>query len=77
MRKKITNKQIGEVIGKMAEQLREELEYEFIERKHQMGLAENELYLTLDKEQRKLFDKFLQKREEFYDIAKEIYKRIF
>ena len=77
MRKKITNKQIGEVIGKMAEQLREELEYEFIERKQQMGLAENEVYLTLDKEQRKLFDKFLQKREEFYDIAKEIYKRKF
>ena len=41
-----------------------QLEYEFIERKHQMGLAENELYLTLDKEQRKLFDKFLQKTTE-------------
>ena len=77
MRKKVTNEEVGKVIGEMAEKIRSEMDYDFRVAYGQMGIAENDLVASLSKEQRVLYDDFCQKRETFYNIASEIYIRKF
>ena len=77
MRKKVTNEEVSKVIGEMAEKIRSEMDYDFRVAYGQMGIAENDLVASLNEEQRVLYDDFCQKREAFYNIASEIYKRKF
>ncbi len=75
MKKKVTNEEVGLVLGKLADKIRSEMDYDFRVAYGQMGLAENELVSTFDEKQKELYNDFCQKREAFYDIASEIYKR--
>ena len=76
-RKKLTDEEIGQFIGKIAEKIRSEMDYDFRVAHGQMHLAENELVATFTPEQLKLYEEFKIKREEFYSIASEIYERKF
>ena len=77
MKKKITNEDIGEFIGKLADQVRSDMDFDFRVAYGQMGLAETDLVHTLDEKQRELYKEFCKKREEFYNIARELYQRKF
>lgn len=75
MRKKFTNEEIGEAIGKMAEQIRSEMDFDFRVARGQMWLAENDLVYTLDEKQKVLYDEYCKKRDEFLAIVNEIFVR--
>ena len=77
MKKKVTNEQVGEIIGKMAEQIRSDMDYDFRVAQSQMWLAEKDLVDTFDDEQKALYKDFCEKRDTFYNIASELYKRKF
>lgn len=77
MKKKITNDEIGEIIGKMAEEVRGEMDYDFRVAQSQMWLAEKELADTFNQNQQALYQEFCKKRDLFYQIASEIYKKKF
>ena len=77
MKKKFTNEEVGQVIGKMAEKIRDEMDYEFRVAQSQMWIAENDLVDTLTEEQYKLYKDYSEKRNNFYKIAKELYTRKF
>lgn len=77
MRKKVTNEDVGKFIGKLADQIRGEMDYDYRVAESQMWLAERELVDSLDEKQQSLYLDFCQKRSAFYDIAKEIYQRKF
>lgn len=77
MKKKVTNDDVGEVIGKLAEHLRHELDYDFRVAQSQMWIAENDLVDSLNEEQKALYQDFAEKRNTFYKIANEIYQRKF
>ena len=76
MKKKATNEEISKKIGEMANQVRDEIDYEFRVAYSQMCLAENDLYESLDEEQRKLYEIYREKRETFYDKANVKYQII-
>ncbi|MBE5756964.1 MAG: hypothetical protein E7342_04095 [Clostridiales bacterium] len=73
--KKITNEEIGEIIGKMAQEVRSKMNYEFNVARSQMWIVENDLVKTFSAEQKKLYDDFVEKRNDFYSIASEIYEK--
>ncbi len=75
MKNKITNDKVGEIIGKMADKIRGEMDYEFRVAQSQMNIAENDLIDSLDEKQKALYEDYRAKRETFYDIAKELYER--
>lgn len=77
MKKKFTNEEVGQVIGKVAEKIREEMDYEFRIAQSQMWIAENDLVDTLTEEQYKLYKDYSEKRNNFYKIANELYTRKF
>ena len=77
MKKKVTEKEVGKVLGELAEQVRGELDLEFRVAQGQMWLAENDLVDTLDEKQKELYKIYCEKREAFYQVASEIYKRKF
>ncbi len=77
MKKQVTNEEIGEVIGKVAEKIREDLDYEFRVAQSQMWIAENDLVDALDEKQHEAYRKYAEKRETFFKIAKELYQRKF
>ena len=77
MKKRVTDEDVAKAIGERAEQIRSEMDYEFRVAMSQMWIAEKDFIATLDKEQMKLYSEFEKKREEFYDIAKELYQRKF
>ena len=77
MKNKITNEQIGQFIGDLAQQIRDELDYDLRVAKGQMSLAENDLVDTLTPAQKQLYDTFCQKRNAFYKIANDLYKRVY
>ncbi len=77
MKKKFTNEEVGEVIGKLAEKLREDMDYEFRVAQSQMWIAENDLVDALTEEQYELYREYSEKRNDFYKIASEIYKKTF
>ncbi len=77
MKRKITDEEVGQAIGKLAEEVRSQLDYEYRVSYSQMNIAENDLVDTLDEKQKVLYNDFCAKREAFYDVAREIYKRKF
>ena len=77
MKKKFTNEEVGQMIGKMAEKIRDEMDYEFRVAQSQMWIAENDLVNALTEEQYKLYKDYSEKRNNFYKIAKELYARKF
>ncbi len=78
MRKKVTNDDIGQAIGKIAEKIRDNMDYQFRVAQSQMWIAENDLIDSLETdEQKKLYLEFAEKKNEFFRIAKEIYERKF
>ena len=58
MKKKFTNEEIGQIIGKIAEKIREEMDYDFRVAESQMQLAEKELAESLNDEQLKLYNDY-------------------
>ena len=77
MKKKITNDEVGQVMGTIAEKIRDDLDYEFRVAQSQMWIAENDLVDALNEKQQPLYKDYVEKREYFYRIAKEIYQRKF
>lgn len=77
MKKKVTNEEVGEAIGKIAEKIRDEMDYEFRVAQSQMWIAENDLVDALTEDQHELYRDYNEKREYFYKIAKELYQRKF
>ena len=77
MKKRVTDEDVAKAIGDMAEHIRSEMDYEFRVARSQMWIAEKDFIETLNEEQLKLYSEFEKKREEFYDIAKELYQRKF
>ena len=77
MKKKFTDEEIGEIIGKMADKIRSEMDYDFRVAQSQTWIAENDLVATFNEEQKRLYKDFCEKREVFYSIAKELYRRVY
>ena len=75
MNKKITNEEVCKVIGELADKIRSEMDFDFRVAYGQMGIAENDLVDTFDENQKKLYKDFCEKRETFYNLAKEMYER--
>lgn len=73
MIKKLSNKDIGKVIGELAEKVRDEMNFELMQAKAEVMFAENDLYQSLNKEQIELFNDYIEKKNVYYDIAKQMY----
>lgn len=54
MKKKVTEEEVGQIIGKIAEKIRDDLDYEFRVAQSQMWIAENDLIDALDETQHEL-----------------------
>lgn len=76
-RKKATNDDVGEMIGKIAEEIRDKLNYELKVAESQMWLAENDLVDALREDQYEVYRTYAEKRSEFFKLAKEVYQRKF
>ena len=77
MKKKVTNDEVGEVIGKIAEKVRDDMDYAFRVAQSQMWIAENDLVDSLQESQYELYRDYSEKRNAFFKIAKELYERKF
>lgn len=77
MTKKITDDKVEQFIGKLANEYRSDAERDFRVTRNQMLFAEKELINSLDAKQTELYYDFYKKREAFYKVANEIYKKIF
>lgn len=75
MKKKFTNEEVGEAIGKMAEKIRFDLDFEFRVAESQMWIAENDLVDSLTEDQHELYRDYSEKRNYFFQLAKELYER--
>ena len=77
MKKKVTNEEVGEILGKIAEKVRDDMDYEFRVAQSQMWIAENDLVDALTEEQHEVYRNYNEKRNAFFQIAKELYERKF
>ena len=77
MRKKVTNEEVGQMIGKIAENIRDDLDYEFRVAQSQMWMAENDLVDALEEKQYELYREYSEKRNAFFKIAEQLYERKF
>ena len=77
MKKKVTNEDAGEFMSKIAEKIREDMDYEFRVAQSQMWIAENDLIDALHEDQYELYRDYAEKRNAFEKIAKELYVRKF
>ncbi len=77
MKNKVTNEEVGQFIGKIAEDIRSDMDYEFRVAQSQMWMAENDLVDSLTEEQHELYKAYSDKKNEFFKIAKELYTRKF
>ena len=77
MRKKVTNDDVGNAIGKIAEKIRDDMDYEFRVAESQMWIAENDLVDSLNESQYALYRDYCEKRNAFFKLAKELYERKF
>ena len=75
MKKKITNEEVGQIVGKIAEEIRDNMDYDFRVAQSQMWIAENDLADSLNEQQKELYKDFAEKRNAFFNIAKEFYQR--
>ncbi|MBQ4268726.1 MAG: hypothetical protein IJB97_03635 [Clostridia bacterium] len=76
MKKKITNEEVGQAFGMIAEKIRSDMDFEFRVAESQMWMAENDLVDSLNESQYALYHDFAEKRNAFYKIAAEVYKKI-
>lgn len=77
MKKKITNEEVGEMFAKMAQDVRDYMDYELRVAESQMWIAENDLVDALQESQHQLYRDYAEKRNHFFKLAKEIYVRKF
>ncbi|MBE7068515.1 MAG: hypothetical protein E7381_04350 [Clostridiales bacterium] len=77
MKKKVTNDDVAQAMGKIAEHIRDEMDYELRVAESQMWIAENDLLDSLDEKQQQLYVDFRDKRDYFFALAKEMYQRKF
>ena len=77
MRKKVTEVEVAKLIDAVAQKVREEMDFDYRVAESQMGIAEQHLYNSLNDQQKELYKDFVKKREQFYAIAREMYKRQF
>ena len=77
MKKRVTKLDVQTILAGVSAQVQEEMNSDLKLLLSQMDMAENELYQSLNDEQRLLYDKFFEKRKEFNSLAKEIYKKKF
>ena len=75
MKKKVTNEEVGEAIGKIAEKIRDDMDFEFRVAESQMWIAENDLVDSLTEDQHELYRDYSEKRNYFFQLAKELYER--
>ncbi len=69
MKKRFTEEEIAEIIGKMAEKIRSEMDEDVVYARMQMRMAEDELLKSLNEKQRELYEDFCKKREAFYGLV--------
>ena len=74
MKKRITNENVGELIGKIATQIREELDRELSVATSHLIWAEHQLTETFDENQKELFKEYLENQERVNKIKKEFEK---
>ena len=70
MKKKVTNEEVGKAIGKMAEAVRSEMDYDLRVAESQMAIAEIDLVSSLNEEQKKLYDNFCKKKGRVFQFGK-------
>ena len=75
MERRLTDEEIGKAIGSLAEKVKLEMDFELKVAESEMMFAENELFLSLNEEQKKLFNIYRKRKEIFFDIAEQMYKR--
>lgn len=75
MKNKVTNEEVGQAVGEMAEKIRSDLDYEFRVTESQMWIAENDLVDSLNETQHELYKDYSEKRNAFFRLAKELYER--
>ena len=75
MERRLTNEEIGKAMGSLAEKVKLEMDFELKVAESEMIFAENELFLSLNEEQKKLFNIYRKRKEIFFDIAEQMYKR--
>ena len=73
MKKKPSKKEIRKIIEKIIEEAYQEREEKYNIEKCKMQEAETELVNSLDDGQRVLYDEFHQRREAFYQAAKNFF----
>ena len=77
MKNKFENEEIACIMGKIAEDVRDKMDYDFRVAQSQMWIAENDLVDSLNENQHQLYKEYAEKRETFFKIAKELYERKF
>ena len=77
MQKKVSNKQVGQFIENIADQLRQEITVDFNIAQTLMDIAERELVESLDEKQLQLYRNFCDKRANFYAVAQQRYHKKF
>ena len=61
MKKKVTDEEIGQIMGKIAEKIRSDMDYEFRVAQSQMWIAENDLVNALDEDQREVYKDYAKR----------------
>ena len=77
MRKKPTDEEIATFLCDIAEKIKSDIDFDFRVAQGQMWIAEKDLVVTFTAEQKQLYQHFCQKRDEFYNIAQELYVKRF
>ena len=77
MKRKVTQEEVEQILEKMAEKVRDDLDFEFRVAESQMWIAENDLVDALTEDQHELYRDYSEKRNHFFQLAKELYKRKF
>lgn len=75
MKKKVTNEEVGQLLSQFAEDVCDDMDYEFRVAQSQMWIAENDLVDSLNEKQKELYKEFAEKRNDFFKIASELYQR--
>ena len=75
MKRKVTQEEVEQILEKMAEKVRDDLDFEFRVAESQMWIAENDLVDSLTEDQHELYRDYSEKRNYFFQLAKELYER--
>ena len=75
MKKKATNEAISEMMENIAQDIRDDMDYDLRVAQSQMWIAEHDLVDSLTEEQQALYNDFADKREVFFNLAKQMYQR--